>query len=326
MAGEAAIKVKLLLDKQDAKEIETDLDKRLGKVSSKFGSAMRRGLRNLGLSTIVAGAFGAIFNNIGNLNQEIDNTLEKYKDITGKATAQGLTTGEYFKLNELFKLAGVESFDSMFEAFRTKLNQANRGVPSILSAYKGQQASPETFLRVLSALQKMVPAQRSVYAKELFGSDADVTRLVTTDLNALAARAFKGVDTEELTQAIGRGRLLSQEQMTLALRREVDNLRTRAGLITTGTLSQQDQFRRSEQALVNQTIPQYANAAQLQIKTLEAQTKIVEYTGKTVNVLQNMWNELKAINQVEKEVRAGRLTREEANARIDELTGVNIFD
>uniref|UniRef100_A0AAU8B1N8 Uncharacterized protein n=1 Tax=Dulem virus 29 TaxID=3145747 RepID=A0AAU8B1N8_9CAUD len=323
MAGEYLIKVKAVLDQQDARKMEEDLNGRFNRVADKFGQSMRRGLKRLAVSGILTTAVGLMLNDIDKLNSAIDETLDKYRDIKTKANAQNLTPAEFFKLSELSKMAGVNNFEAIFTQFRQEMEKANRGMPSPLAEFKGQSPDAQTFLQVLTSLQRTDPRTRQLATSEIFGANVnEINKLLTTDLNSLAAQAFTGISDDAINQAIQRGGILSQKQMIAATRREFENLKTRSNIISPALLSQQDTYLRSEQALTNRQLGSYKTAADVQTLMLKGQEKLVEGSNKTVNVLTNFYNKftnyIDRVQKAREDVRAGRMTQEEYDIMLEQ--------
>lgn len=296
MAGEYLIKVKTVLDAQDARKMEEDLNGRFNRVSEKFGAAMRRGLKKLAVSGIIAGAVGVILNDIEKLNSAIDDTLDKYRDIQSKATAQNLTPAEYYKLGRVSEIAGVQNFDELFNTFRQEMEKVNRGMPSPLAQFRGKPINADTFLQVLSSLQAANPQARQLATQEVFGGQAkEINKLLSVDLNQIAQQTFKGISDEQINEAINRGMLASRQQMILETRRELQNLDVRSRIISGDIVGRQNQYRTAEDQLINKQIGMYGEAQLTQTKMLEAQNKTVEITNKAVGWLDKIYNKISGV-------------------------------
>lgn len=319
MAGEYIIKVKALLDKQDAREMEEDLNSRFNNVARKFRTSIGRGLKRLAISGLLTAAVGTILNDIDKLNSAIDDTLEKYKDIKTTAGSLGLTGGEYFKLSELSKVAGVQNFDALFQAFKSELQRANRGAPSVLQEFRGQQADPETFLQVLSSLGQ-AGKDRNVLAGAVFGEGnvGNVNKLLQADLNYLAEKMFAGIDDNTLEQAIIGGFGRYQNQQVLAFRRNLEEMLERGQKITPQTLKQQDNYLRADAAFTTKQIDSYEDAANVQRAMLTAQTAIVTGVQETASWTKKIYNGLQRQNEIEKDRREGRISQAEYERRTEE--------
>lgn len=319
MAGEYLIKVKTVLDQQDARAMEDDLNGRFVRVSDKFGRAMRQGLKKLAVSGIIAGAVRVVLNDIEKLNNAIDETLDKYKDIQSKASAQNLTPAEYYKLGRVTEIAGVQNFESLFNTFRQEMEKVNRGMPSPLAQFRGQPVNADTFLQVLSSLQAASPQTRQLATQEVFGGQAkEVNKLLSVDLNQIAQQTFKGISDEQINQAISRGMLASRQQMILETRRELQNLDVRSRVISGDIVGRQDVYRRREDKLTTEQLGLYNSSAQIQTKMLEAQNKVVQGTDKAVGWLTKIYNKIGGVvsdagtlARLDQQLRAGQITQEQ---------------
>lgn len=313
MAGEYLIKIRTVLDKQDAKEIEDNLNNRFENVAEKFNNSLKRGLKRLGISGIITGAVYAMINDIDRLNSSIDETLNKYQDIKAQAAAQNLLPSEYWKLSRLSELSGVKNFDALFQQFRETMNKTNRGFNTPLNQFRGQGADANTFLQVLSSLQAADPKTRQLAAEGIFGQSgaADINKLLSVDLNSLAQKAFAGIDDEKFDEMIQRGIIASREQMINNLRREYDNLQLRSSLITPDVLSRQDRFKRAETGYENKLISNYDYAATVQEKMYEAQTATVSGINKLVDGVKNIYNQLSRLSDLQSQYYRGEITQEE---------------
>lgn len=327
MAEEYILKVKTVLDKEDVQEMEDNLNLRFTRVANKFGRAMYAGIKRLAVSGILTAAMGAILSDIDKLNNAIDETLDKYKDIQDKARGTLLSPGEFYKLDQLFKVAGVNNFEGMFNAFRQQMEQTNRGMPTPLMEFKGQAANAETFLQLISSLQAAPREVQMPLAQQIFGNNqADISRILTTNFASLSEAMFKGISTEGLDLAVARGSAMAQEQMINDFRREVWNLTNRGNVISGGLLSQQDQYLRNKEAITTAQIKdQYQYAAEVQTAMLEAQNKTVELSGSLVEIVKNFWKDAKQrwteTNDIAERYRRGEITAEEA----DKLTFGDVF-
>lgn len=327
MAGEYIIKVKTLLDKQDAREMEEDLNGRFNNVARKFRTSLGRGLKRLAISGILTAAVGAILNDINKLNSAIDDTLDKYKDIKTQASGLGLTNAEYFKLSELSKVAGVQNFDALFEAFRQEMRRANRGQASPLQQFRGQAADAETFLQVLSSLQQQ-PQNRERIAGAIFGQGnvQNINRLLQADLNYLAEKMFAGFDNATIEQAIAGGFGKYQNQQVMAFRRNLEELLERGQKITPQTLKHQDDYLRAEQAITTQQLNSYEDAANVQLAILKAQqvtTTVVQGIAENTKDIYNWFKEQRNLENLR---RPGKLSQEEYERRSEVIANRSIFE
>lgn len=285
------LKIKAVLDKGDAQELQDDLDQRFTNVSNKFGRSLLAGVKRFAIGAAITAAVGAILSDIDKLNGEIDNTLEKYKDLKDRSRETGLTAGEYFKTNELLKLAGVNNFDALFAQFRQTLEKTNRGIPTPLAEFKGQTATADTFLQVISSLRRAAPEERRLLAGQIFGEGnvGAIDKLAMTDLQTLANRAFRGVDTDQLDQALSQGYVAAQEQMVLALRREMENLQNRSAIITSDTVRAQDKYMRAEDSRTNAQFENYQLLAQNNTLLENGLGAVATGVNKAVGWLEKGW-------------------------------------
>lgn len=327
MADDVIVKVRTVIDKNDADEMEESLNRRFTKVSTKFTTGLVRGLKKVAVSGIIAGAVGTLLNDINKLNSAIDDTLEKYKDIQSKASAQNLDPAEYYKLSRVSEIAGVQNFDAIFNTFREEMEKVNRGMASPLSQFRGEPINADTFLQVISSLQAAPKQVRQLATQEVFGGNAkEVNKLLTTDLQQIATQTFTGISDEQINQAIARGTAASRQQMILETRRELENLDVRSRIINGNLLGRQDTFRRREDQLTTQQLGTYDTAAVIQTKMLEAQNQTVKATDKAVGWLgkiydgiKSMGGQLKQMGEIDERVRRGEITREEGQKLQEEM-------
>lgn len=327
MADDVIVKVRTVIDKNDADEMEESLNRRFTKVSTKFTTGLVRGLKKVAVSGIIAGAVGALLNDINKLNSAIDDTLEKYKDIQSKASAQNLDPAEYYKLSRVSEIAGVQNFDAIFNTFREEMEKVNRGMASPLSQFRGEPINADTFLQVISSLQAAPKQVRQLATQEVFGGNAkEVNKLLTTDLQQIATQTFTGISDEQINQAIARGTAASRQQMILETRRELENLDVRSRIINGNLLGRQDTFRRREDQLTTQQLGTYDTAAVIQTKMLEAQNQTVKATDKAVGWLGKIYDGIKSVASdlkqsaaIDVKVRRGLITQEEGQKLQEEL-------
>lgn len=327
MADDVIVKVRTVIDKNDADEMEESLNRRFTKVSTKFTTGLVRGLKKVAVSGIIAGAVGTLLNDINKLNSAIDDTLEKYKDIQSKASAQNLDPAEYYKLSRVSEIAGVQNFDAIFNTFREEMEKVNRGMASPLSQFRGEPINADTFLQVISSLQAAPKQVRQLATQEVFGGNAkEVNKLLTTDLQQIATQTFTGISDEQINQAIARGTAASRQQMILETRRELENLDVRSRIINGNLLGRQDTFRRREDQLTTQQLGTYDTAAVIQTKMLEAQNQTVKATDKAVGWLGKIYDGIKSVASdlkqsaaIDVKVRRGLITQEEGQKLQEEL-------
>lgn len=315
MAGEYLIKVKATLDQQDAKQMEAELNGRFTRVANKFGSALKKGLKRLSISGLVAGAVYSVLNDIDKMNTAIDETLEKYKDIQSQAAAQNLLPSEYWRLSRLSQIAGVKDFDSLFSAFRQTLNKTNRGFNTPLNQFRGQSADAQTFLQVLSSLQAADPRTRQLVSESVFGQAGaqDVNKLLAVDLTDLGQKAFAGIDNNKFNEAITRGIAASREQMIEEVKREYTNLQTRGQILRGGAVAEQARYRMAEDAYTNELLKNYKTTAEVNKAMLTVQQNVANGVNKSVSWLQKIFGQLQSQAAADRQLRAGKITEEEYN-------------
>lgn len=299
MAGEYMIKVGLQLDKAQASSMENDLNKRFGRVATKFSARLGTGLKRLAYSGLLMSAVGAILQPIDKLNDKINNTLDKFADIKAQASGFGVNEAEYLKSRVLAESVGVQNFDAIFAKFRDELIKANKGIPSSLEQFRGSKGTVEDFLTVLSSLQAMKPEPvagkegtdtRQIIISQIFGQDQlkEVNKLISADLKGLAEKLNVGNTNEQINNALNRVNALKQQQVILQGRRDINELLQAPNIVNGNVLSQQDDYYRRQNELLNEQIKQYSNVASLQkgVDSLVQTTNVV--ASKAGNILDEM--------------------------------------
>lgn len=328
MAGEYTIKVGLQLDKAQAQSMEKDLNSRFGRVANKFSSRLGTGIKRLAYSGILASAVGALLQPLDKLNDKIDNTLDKFSDIRDQARGFGVDEAEYLKGRILSEAVGVQNFDTIFAKFRKEMAAANKGLPSPLRQFKGQEGNVEDFMQLITSLQQEDPKKRQLLVSRIFGEEQlkEVNKLITADLSSMAEKLNVGASNQDINVALQRVSSLRQEQALLQGRRTIEELTQAPSVINKGVLQEQDNYYRRQNEQLNAQMRQYSNVATIQ----KGVDTLVNTTNKIASGLGGFVNNFKDFITMQKNLdaqrKSGRITQEQYNQQISDYVNGGVFE
>lgn len=277
------ILVGVRLDNKTAKEMEEDLNGRFSNVGRHFSQSILRNLKRSITAAALTAVFGVITTDIKKLNDEIDNTIDKFDSIirAGKRF-EGVSPEEYFRASRLFQVAGVQNFDELYGAYQREHQRANMGAPSVLREYKGEQIGLESFLSVLTALQKQGTEQSRGQIEEVFGKGQyyNVAQLLNTDLAGISKKLYGGRDVEGLFEGM-ESRI--QQARILGVRNEILSLQRGAANVTPGVVQQRYDYQNEQDKITKNQLQIYGVVADMQLKLSKLESNVQEITNKFLN-------------------------------------------
>lgn len=303
MADSYILNVKPTISASDGRKLETDLNKRFGRVAKKFGGALRTvgsKLKAIIAGGAIAGVGLMMANPIESLNSTLDSTLKRYDDIASRAKQLGISSGQLFQATAIAKSAGIqeEDFRQMLTAYAVKVGEAKAGQDQMLAEFKNYPIV-EGFFRMVQSLQKLSPEDRMFFGAKILG-ESDVSKLaelINTDVKERHKQLFGSTTAEQTTRAIEKLAGTEGKQSIMRGRLDVEDLLAKSQSITSETLKMQNQIERKRQETENINFSNYEMFSKMQsameetkIILADIQAKIAPAVVKGVDYVEKIYN------------------------------------
>lgn len=227
--SEYIVKLKFQGDKAELKKMEKDLNGRFRKIAGGFGKRLTRSIK-AGAIALITSAMLVPFDKV---NEEFNNLLKRYKDLTTTAEELDVDVGEYEKSRMIAQRHGIsnEEFDNMFKSFVSKLDETREGKSNMLTNYK-ELGNLEAFIKSLSAIREVKPEDQKEFANALYGQGykGDVRRLAEVDFAKTNQQLYGKQSAEDLTKLIQKVDDLALHNAKLTTEREIDRFNRLAGM------------------------------------------------------------------------------------------------
>lgn len=303
MADSYILNVKPTISASDGRKLETDLNGRFARVAKKFGGALRTvgsKLRGIIAGGAVAGIGAMMANPIDSLNSTLDETLRRYDDISSRAKALGVSSGQLYQATAIARSAGIEEqdFRAMLTAYAVKVGEAKAGQDQMLSEFVNEDMLTG-FFKMVQSLRELTPEQRAYFGAKILGEDdvSKLAELINTDVEQRHREIFGSTTAEQTTKAIEKLAGTEGKQSIMRGRLDVENLLAKSQAITTETVRLQTELARKQQEAENINLQNYQAFARIQLATEESkviladiQQKIAPAVEKGVGLLEKSYN------------------------------------
>ena len=294
-------------------------EKKLNSVFDKVTRRFKNGLSKVAKGFSIAGAVGmlgtalsALLNPLAELNDKINNTLSKARDIKQNAAAYGTSVQELAAIQGYARGAGIsdEALNTALSRMQVLIGQAAAGEDNVLSNYKDETNIVKVFYNVMNQLSQMEnPTERAKMAADIFG-----TRGIT-QLNPLISSGFdqkqfneflKGVNLSQYAGAVDKLSGMENLQSQLAFQRDIADVITKANTITESTIRAQDKNEKTRLELENSQIKTYETAAAIdntlqELKLLISNMSVI--TSKMLPLVNKSAEGIELIGQVATDIK-----------------------
>lgn len=179
----------------------TKLWKRVAKRFKKELAAVGKGFKIGAGITAMATAIAALLNPMSELNDRINQTLDKASGIKDRAEGADTNVKTYLALQGYARYKGIseDAFATALARVQTLVGEAKNGQDNALFAYRNETDMGKVFYNVMNQLSKLQGPDRAAMAAEIFGKNALV------GLGPLLTEGFRKDTFNELLNGIDLG-------------------------------------------------------------------------------------------------------------------------
>jgi hypothetical protein len=303
------LRVKPVLDQQNAKQMENDLSKRFGRVANKFG----KGLKNIVKGNILfmsLGLLSSLLNPLEKLQERIKGLLGQGSDLRDIADQFDTTPGQIKRLQDVAQNIGLnpDQLKDMMTRFAESLDRARqetkKGEPlsessRLVKDWMGEKDTAEAFFSFVQSLKAAKgTGARETAEREIFGGiqkgasrrfiDADFAEEFKKLGTPSVARTNRAV--EKTAQLAEQDRRMTTQRETTSFVKEAENMTAK---MITDMNRAAEREREREQAQMK-AMDDLAKAKEgidnlvAGFQTLSVQvTKGVGYLGDLIGVIKN---------------------------------------
>lgn len=285
MAESYLITIKFAADNSATKQTEKKLNLAFDRVTKRFKNGLGKIAKGFSLGGAVAGiatALTALLSPLSELNDRINATLGRARDIKQNAAAYGASIEEMTALQGYAKGAGIseEALNTAMARMQVMIGEAQAGQDNVLSGYKDETNMAKVFYNVMNELSKMEnPTERAKMASDIFGTRAitQLNPLITGGFNPQEMNKFlKGVNLGKYAGAVEDLAAKESMQSVLAFQTDIKDMINKSHVITEGAIKAQDKNRRAQLNIENQQIKSYADIASIDTQLKQIQAQLVE--------------------------------------------------
>lgn len=285
MAESYLITIKFSPSTDSVKATEKKLNSAFDRVTNRFKNGLKRvakGFSIAGAVGMLGTALSALLNPLAELNDKINNTLSKARDIKQNAAAYGTSVQELAAIQGYARGAGIsdEALNTALSRMQVLIGQAAAGEDNVLSNYKDETNMAKVFYNVMNQLSQMEnPTERARMASEIFGTRGitQLNPLISGGFDAKQMNEFlKGVNLNQYAGAVENLSNKENLQSQLAFQRDIADVITKANTITESTIRAQDKNEKTRLAMENKQLQSYESISAIDSKLKEIMTQIQE--------------------------------------------------
>lgn len=274
MAESYIITIKFAPSNASLKQAEGKLTKMFNRVTNGFKRGFNKVWKGMkigaGIATM-ATAVAALLNPMSELNDRINQTLDKASGIKDRSEAAGTDVKSYLALQGYAKAKGVneETLSAAMARMQTMVGEAKNGEQNALWEYRNETDMAKVFYNVMNQIAKVQdPAERAALASDVFGRNA------VTSLGPLVTEGFqqetfnkllKGVDLAAVEKNVYKLDDRANEQAVLAFKRDMQDMVAKGKVITPEAIKLQDMQARAQLQQENARLKSYESVAMIDI-------------------------------------------------------------
>lgn len=291
MAESYLITIKFAADNSTTKQTEKKLNSVFDRVTKRF----KNGIGKIGdqfkrMFTIGGAAAGLtllmtrLLAPLAELNDRINTTLSRARDIRARAQGYGTDVKTYAALEGYANTAGIspETFNMMMSRVQTGVAAAASGEKNALRNYSKETDIGKVIYNLMNSLSEETDLNRRTnIVNNIFGSRgaAQLTPLITGGFKGLGDYV-KGLDFNKYEEAINKLATLETQQSQLAFIRDINDMIKKSTLITEETVKQQDENAQKRLDFENSQITAYQTIANLDTQLLKIETTLLTIVDK----------------------------------------------
>lgn len=311
MADSYLITIRFAADNSTVKQTEKKLNSVFDRVVKRFKNGFKKVWNGLKLGagiTMAATAVTTLLGKFGQINDQVNDLLQKADAVRTRANNTGSSVQEYGFVQAYAgaKNISAEQFATYLSRIQLLLGQAEEGEDNVLSNYKGEKNAVKVFYNLMETLSKMDTNVRANMANEIFGKGAavglgDLLSEGFGDTNLL--KTLQAQDWQRYAQNVARDKKLAGEQSLLAALRDMADFNTKSEMTSRETIQKQDAFLRNQNANDNAMYGQYDKLADLQATAQKMEKVITDFTLTALPLLQIALTGLTEIKEVLKDMK-----------------------
>ncbi len=240
MAGSYTAKIKFTADTATLQRMERDMGGRFDRISKRFGQGLNRAVKMISfgaLATAGAAALTALLNPFEEINQQLNDTLEKADNIKDQAGSLGTSVKNYLKLQHAAATQGIDEGTLVQMSMRMSdlIGQAKEGDQNVLWQYRNETDMGQALYKVIGDLSKIEDrSKRASLASEIFGGRMTgrlAGLLEAGGFEPLIKEVFSGIGVANEAGSVERLAAMEDQQAVTNERRKVFDLTTKEGMI-----------------------------------------------------------------------------------------------
>lgn len=288
MAESYIITIKFAPSNASLKDAEGKLTKMFKRVTNGFKNGFNKVWKGMKVGagvTAMATAITALLNPMSELNDRINQTLDKASGIKDRSEAVGTDVKSYLALQGYAKSKGVseETLSGAIARMQSMVGAAKNGEQNALWEYRGETDMAKVFYNVMNQIAKVQdPAERAALASDVFGRNA-VTALGPLVTEGFQKETFNkllsGIDLNKVEKSVYKLDDRANEQAVLAFKRDMQDMVAKGNVINSGTIKAQDQNARAKLDLENKQIQSYADLASVDSTLTEIKAMLAQLTS-----------------------------------------------
>lgn len=273
MAESYIITIKFTPSNASLKEAEGKLTKTFNRVTNGFKKGFNKVWKGMKIGagvTAMATAVSALLNPMSELNDRINQTLDKASNIKDRAAGADTDIKSYLALQGYAKSKGVseETLSGAIARVQTLVGEAKNGQDNALYEYRNETDMGKVFYNVMNQLSKLQGPERAALAAEIFGRNAvtSLGPLVTEGFNQdTFNKLLKGIDLGAVEKSVYNLDDRANEQAVLAFKRDMQDMVAKGRVITPDTIKMQDAAERARIKNENTRLKSYESVAMIDI-------------------------------------------------------------
>lgn len=274
MAESYIITIKFAPSDGSLKQTEKKLSGMFARVTKGFKNGFTKVWKGMKIGagiTAMATAVTALLNPMSELNDRINQTLNKASGIKDRSEAVGTDVKSYLALQGYAKSKGVseDTLASAIARIQSMVGDAKNGERNALWEYRGETDMAKVFYNIMNRIAEVQdPAERAALASDVFGRNA------VTTLGPLVTEGFQkdtfnkllnGIDLAKVEKSVYKLDDRANEQAVLAFKRDMQDMLTKGKAITPNTIKMQDAAERARLKNENARLKSYESVAMIDI-------------------------------------------------------------
>ena len=320
MADSYLITIKFAADASATKQTEKKLNSVFDRVTKRFKSGLgkvasgfKTGLKLTSMAGALATVLSRILAPLSELNDKINATLSRARDIKQNAAAYGTSVEELTALQGYAAGSGIsaEALNAAMAKMQVLIGQAASGEENILSNYAGATNMAKAFYNIMNQLANETDnTKRAAMASEIFGARAitQLNPLISGGMGKDFKDFIKQANLKGYAGAVNTLAERENQQSKLAFLTDINDTIAKSKIITADTLEKQNKNRQAALNRENANLSNYDNLASMdtsiqqilqQITSVVTfiSTKLMPFVEKSFNGLEMLFQAVSTVKE-----------------------------